>query len=67
MKNPYPILLLLPLLLLLGGCNAIAIWLYGLDTKFVPAHDDNREKVQARFGWRASRGTNWTRPRSPAT
>ena len=50
MKNPYPILLLLPLLFLLSGCNAIAIWLYGLDTKFVPAHDDNREKVQARFG-----------------
>ena len=50
MKNPYPILLLLPLLFLLSGCNAIAIWLYGLDTKFVPAHDDNREKIQARFG-----------------
>lgn len=50
MRNKINLALLLLPLLLLSGCNAIAIWLYGLDTKFVPANDDNREEIQARFG-----------------
>ena len=50
MKNPYPILLLLPLLLLLGGCDSLIVKIYGFKTEYDPITPEQRAETLARFG-----------------
>ena len=48
MKSNASLALLLPLLL--TGCNAIGVWLYGLQTKYDPVTPDTQAETLARFG-----------------
>ena len=48
-KKPLPIILL-PLLLLLGGCNDLIVKIYGFKTEYDPITPEQRGEALARFG-----------------